>query len=208
MYVDSVLFHLIESCRHGPPQVCRLLSVCPCVHACTNRICKLMFLLPVGGSSILGNMLLGTTVKIARKLSVVSNCHYSLSSIIGLVVNSPKEKTFQQWQQAVNESWFSSQSAFLANVAYAPIKFSKPFEDTPMTRAMGIFAHFGLVRRYTTCIHPGCNSPAKIHVHKRSDNGQLSYTWTCGTSGHNHMHEGPMEKAFCRRCGPAAGCHS
>lgn len=151
-----------------------------------------MFLLPVGGSSILGNMLLGTTVKIARKLSVVSNCHYSLSSIIGLVVNSPKEKTFQQWQQAVNESWFSSQSAFLANVAYAPIKFSKPFEDTPMTRAMGIFAHFGLVRRYTTCIHPGCNSPAKIHVHKRSDNGQLSYTWTCGTSGHNHMHEGPV----------------
>ena len=119
----------------------------------------------------------------------------------GLVEAPPKAMTFPQWQASIKDTWFTSQSAFLAHVVYAKVQFAAPFHDTPTTRAMGIFAHYGMVRNNAKCTHKGCSSVAAIHGTKRPDSGNIRYRWYCSTSGATHMHEsvtgdGPLSKVL------------
>jgi hypothetical protein len=107
----------------------------------------------------------------------------------GLIENPPPRRSFAQWQKDISESWFTSQSAFLAHVANAPIDFPKPFFDTPATRAMGIFANFGLIKKYSNCFVRGCHSKAVLSGSRRSDNNNVAYKWLCATMGAKHMQE-------------------
>ena len=106
---------------------------------------------------------------------------------------------FQKWQRSIDETWFSSQTAFLSRAVYAPIHFPQQFTDTPTIRAITVFCHYGLIQNWTKCCVVGCQSMGKLTEQIRSDTGGVRYIWTCCTGGRDHMQEsvsglGPLAK--------------
>ena len=119
--------------------------------------------------------------------------------VCGLCENQPGQMSFAKWQRSMCEDLFSSQTSFLAHVVHAPIVFPPPFKDTPMTRAMGVFAHYGLIKKISSCPIPRCTGKPHIVSKYRSDNGRLRYEWYCSSGGADHMQEsvtgiGPLTK--------------
>ncbi|CAK0803831.1 unnamed protein product, partial [Prorocentrum cordatum] len=104
----------------------------------------------------------------------------------GLVGAPPPTLPFNRWQRAVREEWFETQAAFLANVVYAKVDFPETLTDTVEARAMGIFAHYGLVDVVKKC--PVCDAPAALEESWRSDNGKVRFKWACSSHGHKHYH--------------------
>lgn len=102
----------------------------------------------------------------------------------GLVGAPPPTLPFNRWQRAVREEWFETQTAFLANVVYAKVDFPEALTDTVEVRAMGIFAHYGLVNVVKKC--PVCDAPAVLEESWRSDNGKVRFKWACSSHGHKH----------------------
>ena len=64
---------------------------------------------------------------------------------------------------------------------------------------MGVFAHYGLIKKISSCPIPRCKGKPHIVSKYRSDNGRLRYEWYCSSDGADHMQEsvtgiGPLTK--------------
>ena len=105
----------------------------------------------------------------------------------GLLETPLERVTFVKWQKSINDAWFSSQTAFLHYIAKAPINFPDSLEDTPTMRAIGVFAHFGLIQKVTKCTVLGCKCKPRLMTFRRSDNGNARYAWVCPKGASSHM---------------------
>ena len=122
-----------------------------------------------------------------------------LARNVGCCQTTREPVPFHIWQQSMVDSWFSSQTSFLFNVVHAPVVFPQPWPDTPVSRAIGVFARYGLVERpYPSCPHIGCNHSLVLNITYREDQRGWQYRWRCSGSGSKHFDEfltggGPLQ---------------
>lgn len=93
--------------------------------------------------------------------------------------------------KAIDNSWFTCQTSFVANVIMPHISFPSHLHDSLTLRAILIFNKYGFISKPTAC--PVCKKTPKLHEVQTS--GKSKFQWLCPTGGAKHMQE-PMTGRF------------
>jgi len=110
----------------------------------------------------------------------------------GIVAAPPPVRSFHDWQRAMDDSWFKTQTAFLANFVHATITFPSGrlpngCVNSVMLRTAAMMARYGMVEKPGSCLK--CGAALKLYVKTRTDNGTDRCEWKCPTSGSKHHSE-------------------
>ena len=98
---------------------------------------------------------------------------------------SGETKTAKSYQKSINETTFTSTSAFL-NMLKHPVSFSDHLEDNITLRGILMCNAYGLVHSHDKC--PQCNGPVQLRSNTRAQYNTVCYHWTCVRGGHKGGH--------------------
>jgi transposase-like protein len=98
---------------------------------------------------------------------------------------SPQAISLDEFQRSVDDSWFTSTSAFIARALTSRVEFPSSFPDSPVTRGVILWSSFGMVPIYTKC---ECGQKVKLKCYQEADRCSLKLSWECCSGGHKSGH--------------------